>query len=131
MSLLTKIKVFFGAGILIVAGGLAYGIFDSNASNPFSSRFDDVELMLHVIYEPDIAKPVVAVQLSMTVPVIQSVGHSPWETPLKVPHATRVILSVVQGGRNHTECTILRRGNIMAHQELDGPGTISCQYLVA
>lgn len=130
MSLLTKIKVFFGAGILIVAGGLAYGIFDSNASNPFSSRFDDVDLELSVVYEPATAKPLVAVQLSMTPAVIQAVGYSPWEHVIQVPHATRLILSVVQGGRNHTECTILRRGNIMAHQELDGPGTISCQYLV-
>jgi hypothetical protein len=131
MKLLTKLKVFAATGILLIAAGFAYGIFDKNMTSPFSNRFDDVEVGLHVVYSPPDARPVLAVQLSMTLPVIQSVESSPWDATIKVPHATRVILSVVQGRRNETACTILSKsGTILDHQELYGPGTISCQHLV-
>lgn len=131
MSVLTKAKTWAGTLILITAVGLAYGIFDRNDSSPFRSRFGkDVDLVLHVIYEPRKGTPVIAVQHSATIPLAYTPTQSPWEVAYRAPVATRVILSVLQERGGTTECTILDNGVVRAHNYMHGPGNISCIYLV-
>jgi hypothetical protein len=130
MSLITKFKIYAGTIVLLVVAGLGYGAFDRNLDNPLRGRFDDAELVLYVSYNPNMSRPILSVQLSGTLPVAYSATKNPWERSIKVPVATRIILSVMQGSGGLTECKILRDGVVKSHDDMYGPGNISCQYLV-
>lgn len=131
MRLMARIKLYLtlvGVGTVLTMG-YGSGIFKSNQTSPFRNR-GDVPIQLHVIFDDKVSHPVITVQLSMTLPLGGVEKKSPYDRTIQVPRGTRVSLNVLQGTGGHTECTLLRDGVIVAHEEMWGPGNISCQYQV-
>lgn len=132
MSLKTRMLTWVTIAGALLALGLYYGVFDRNENDLFN-RTDDVDILLHVTFDPSKPKPLITIQLSGTLPVTYPAGdEDPWERVMPAPRATRVTLTVTMERHGYVECAILRDGNIVGNspQGMNGPGVISCQYLV-
>lgn len=132
MSLKTRVLSWATIAGLLVVGALHYGVFDRNENDPLN-RTNDVDILLHVTFDPSKPKPLITVQLSDTLPVTYMAGDvDPWERTMRAPRATRVTLTVTMERHGYVECAILREGNVAGNspQGMNGPGVISCQYLV-
>lgn len=133
MSLTTRLKLWAGTLVLIAAVGLAYSAWDHSGGDPFQSRFDETELVLHVSFNKYTSHPAITVQLSSTPPMPYASGDSgTWERVIKVPPRTRVILSASQETRGYTELAIVQNGRPVpgSPDGFMGPGTLSVQHIV-
>lgn len=133
MSPITKIKMWAGTLVLIAAVGLAYSTWDHSGGDPFQSRFDETELVLHVSFNKYTSHPNITVQLSNTPPMPYTSGDSGiWERVIKVPPRTRVILTASQSTSGYTGLAIVHNGKAVpgGTDGFMGPGTLSVQHIV-
>lgn len=120
MGVIQRVRMFATLAILVAVAAVGY-----------QTLRNDAQVTLYVLFSPASANPQVSVQLTDTLPIIYPVTFPDWTRNTRLAPGTRVILSVMLAGSGKAECQLFQDGMEVRHKWMDGPGNISCQWVVA
>lgn len=129
MNLLTRAKLTFGTVVLLVAAAVAYQMFGGGTDISGRDKGEEHVLLLATFAG---TRPVIIYQVGSTPAAGYDPQEAPWSQWVWANKGERILLSATLKGGEIVLWIVHRDVTIPCDpRELYGPGTISCQYVVA